>query len=77
MYIVAIAWLYVALMMAITERSAVAGVMTFLIYGVAPLALFLWLVGTPARKRRRKAAEAEAPGTAAHAEAGAPADKQG
>jgi len=54
MYIVAIAWLYVVLMMAITERSVVAGVMTFLFYGLAPLALFLWLVGTPQRRRNRR-----------------------
>lgn len=53
MYIVAIAWLYVTFMMAITESSFVAGVMTFIFYGLAPLALFLWLVGTPARRRRR------------------------
>lgn len=51
MYIVAIAWLYVVLMMALTETSIIAGLMTFLWYGLAPLALFLWLVGTPARKR--------------------------
>lgn len=51
MYIVAIAWLYIALLMAATETSVVAGVLTLLIYGVAPLSLFLWLVGTPARRR--------------------------
>lgn len=51
MYIVAIAWLYVVLMMALTETSIIAGLMTFLWYGLAPLALFLWLIGTPARKR--------------------------
>ncbi len=51
MYIVAIAWLYVVLMMALTETSIIAGLMTFLWYGLAPLALFLWLAGTPARKR--------------------------
>ena len=50
MYIVAIAWLYVTLMMAITEKSVVAGIMTFIFYGLAPLALFLWLFGTPARR---------------------------
>ena len=55
MYIVAIAWLYVALMMAITERSLVAGTMTFLFYGLLPLALLLWLVGTPRRRRNRRA----------------------
>lgn len=53
MYIVAIGWLYVVFMMALTERSLVAGVLTFSAYGLAPLALFLWLVGTPARRRRR------------------------
>lgn len=53
MYIVAIAWTYVTLMMALTERSLVAGVMTFVFYGALPLALFLWLWGTPARRRRR------------------------
>jgi hypothetical protein len=26
---------------------------------VAPLSLFLWIVGTPARRRRRKAQETE------------------
>jgi small-conductance mechanosensitive channel len=58
-YIVAIAWLYVVLMMALTERSLVAGVATFVFYGLAPLALFLWLVGTPQRNRYRRAAERE------------------
>jgi membrane protein implicated in regulation of membrane protease activity len=53
-YIVAIAWIYVALMMAITERSLVAGTMTFLFYGLLPLALLLWLVGTPRRRRNRR-----------------------
>lgn len=57
MYIIAIAWLYVILMMAITESSFIAGVMTFFWYALLPLALFLWLFGTPQRKRLRKAAE--------------------
>lgn len=56
MYIVAIAWLYVVLMMSITERTAVAGVMTFLLYGVFPLSVVLYLIGTPQRKRNRQAA---------------------
>ncbi len=45
MYIVAIAWLYVVLMMALTETSVVAGIATFVLYGLAPLSLFLWLSG--------------------------------
>ena len=60
MYIVAIGWLYVALMMAITEHSIVAGVATFLLYGAAPVALVLYIMGTPARRERRKAEEARA-----------------
>lgn len=51
MYIVAIGWLWVVLMMAVTETSVTAGLLTFFFYGLAPLALFLWLVGTPARRR--------------------------
>lgn len=58
MYIVAIAWSYVAILMAVTERSFVAGFMTFFFYGLAPLALFLWLMGTPQRRRERARAEA-------------------
>ncbi|MDP5008123.1 MAG: hypothetical protein NWQ13_03825, partial [Glaciimonas sp.] len=54
MYIVAIAWIYVVLMMSITERSATAGVMTFLLYGVFPLTIVLYLMGTPQRKRNRQ-----------------------
>jgi hypothetical protein len=59
MYIVAIAWIYVTLMMALTEHSVVGGVLTFLFYGVLPCALFVWLVGTPQRKRNQSAKIAE------------------
>ncbi|MDB5796970.1 MAG: putative transrane protein [Paucimonas sp.] len=57
MHIVAIGWLYVALMTAITERNAVAGVMTFLLYGVLPVAILLYLSGSKQRKRKRQAQE--------------------
>jgi len=65
MYIVAIAWIYVVLMMSITEHSVVAGILTFIFYGVAPLALFLWLFGTPLRRRAaaRRAALEEGDGS--------------
>jgi hypothetical protein len=62
MYIVAIAWLYVTLLMAVTERNVVAGVMTFLAYGFLPLALLLWLLGGPRRRRRRDAGDDGASG---------------
>lgn len=57
MYIVAIAWLYVVFMMSITEQSAIAGVITFLLYGVFPLTIVLYLMGTPQRKRNRQKRE--------------------
>jgi hypothetical protein len=44
-YIVAVAWLYVTLLMAATEPSFVGGLLTFLAYGAGPLALFLYLFG--------------------------------
>ena len=54
MYIVAVAWLYVTLLMAVAERSVVAGVLTFVFYGLAPLLLLLWLFGIPRRARDRR-----------------------
>ena len=69
MYIVAIGWIYVVLMMSITETSVVAGVMTFLLYGILPLTVILYLLGTPERRRRRVAAE-KMQNTAAVLEAG-------
>lgn len=57
MYIVALAWIYVVLMMSITEHSLVAGVMTFLMYGVVPVSIILYVMGTPQRRRKRVLAE--------------------
>jgi hypothetical protein len=57
MYIVAIAWLYVTLLMAATEPNLVAGLLSFTFYGLLPLALLLWLFGVPARRRRALARE--------------------
>ena len=57
MYIVAIAWLYVTVLMAATEPSLVAGILTFMFYGLLPCALLLWLFGTPQRRRSKLAQE--------------------
>ncbi|MEY3650735.1 MAG: hypothetical protein RLZZ351_100 [Pseudomonadota bacterium] len=57
MYIIAIAWLYVAFLMAVSETSLVAGVMTFIFYGLLPCALLLWILGAPQRKRNKNKAE--------------------
>jgi len=65
MYIVVIAWLYVALMMAVAEATSPIGtvlgaIFTFLLYGLAPVALVMYLLGTPVRRKRLKAAESVA-----------------
>ncbi|MFZ6847289.1 hypothetical protein [Undibacterium sp. RuRC25W] len=52
MYIIAIAWVYVVLLMAITETSIIAGAMTFAFYCVLPLTVLLYLMGAPLRKRQ-------------------------
>lgn len=57
MYIVAIAWLYVVGMMALTASSALAGIAILIGYGLAPLGLLLWIMGSPRRKKSRLANE--------------------
>ena len=65
MYLVAIAWLYVVLMMSLAEALSTQGtvlgaVITMVLYGLLPLSLVLYVMGTPARRRARLAAEAAA-----------------
>ncbi|MDP3139058.1 MAG: hypothetical protein Q8N17_22340 [Burkholderiaceae bacterium] len=60
MYIVVIAWTYVALMMAVAEASHPGGtvlgaIVTFVLYGVGPVALVVYLMRAPARSRAIKA----------------------
>ena len=60
MYLILIAWLYVTLMMAIAEATnpvgtVLGGVLTFIFYGLLPMAIVGYILGTPARKRRLKA----------------------
>lgn len=57
MYIVAIAWLYVTVLMAASETTLIAGFLSFLFYGFLPLALLLWLFGTPQRRRAQRRSE--------------------
>ncbi len=59
MHIAAVGWIYVVLMMAITEDSVVAGIMTFLFYGVLPVALIMYVTGSGNRRRRRAQKQAE------------------
>ncbi|MCM0043353.1 MAG: hypothetical protein NBV65_01845 [Burkholderiaceae bacterium] len=54
MHIAAVGWIYVTLMMAITEETVVAGIMTFFLYGVLPSLLIIYVGGTGQRRRRRE-----------------------
>jgi hypothetical protein len=61
MWIVAVAWIYVVGLMALTEPSVVAGIMTFLAYCVLPLSILYYLSGSKRRRLRNRAiAEAAA-----------------
>ncbi len=53
MYIIVIAWLYVVVLMAATEKSLAAGLLTFIFYGLLPCALLLWILGVKHRRRYR------------------------
>ena len=64
MYLIPIAWLYVTLMMAVAEATNTNGtvlgaLVTFVLYGLLPIGLLLYFMGTPARKRARLAADAQ------------------
>jgi mannose/fructose/N-acetylgalactosamine-specific phosphotransferase system component IID len=62
MYIVPIAWLYVALMMSVAEATntngtVLGGILTFILYGILPTSIMVYLMGTPHRKKVRLALE--------------------
>ena len=62
MYIVLIAWMYVAFMMAIAEATSPVGSVlgaffTFILYGLLPMGIVGYVMGTPARRKARQVAE--------------------
>lgn len=70
MYLLVIGWLYVAFMMAIAEAfhangSVLGAIVTFVMYGLLPTALAVYLMGSPSRRRAVKAKEAEQAAAAA------------
>lgn len=65
MHIVAIGWMFVAVLMAAAEATSPQGswlgaLFTLLLYGVLPVAIVLYILGTPGRRRARRRAEAAA-----------------
>lgn len=62
MWIVAIAWIYVVGLMAVTESSIVAGIMTFVGYCALPLSILFYLTGGKRRRARRESKAADRSG---------------
>ena len=63
MYLVPIAWLYVTLMMAIAEATnsngtVLGAIVTFVLYGVLPVTLVVYLMRAPGRRKAIRAREA-------------------
>ena len=55
-----------------TTGTVLGGLMTFVLYGAAPVALVVYLMGTPLRRRAIKAREAAEAAEAAAAKSGEP-----
>ncbi len=82
MYLVLIAWIYVAFMMAVAEATSPIGsllgaVFTFLLYGVLPMSVVGYIMGSPARRRAIKAKEAAEREAAQNSSAPSPPDAHG
>lgn len=65
MYLVAIAWMFVVVLMSAAEAmspigSVLGALVTLVLYGVLPLSIVLYVMGTPLRRRARLAAENQA-----------------
>ncbi len=54
MYIIAIGWLYVTLLVAANEATVVAGIISFLFYGLLPCGLLIWMSGSKVRRQRQR-----------------------
>jgi hypothetical protein len=58
MYLIVIAWLYVTLLMGLAEAFSTQGtvlgaIITFVFYGVLPMSLVVYVMGTPLRRKER------------------------
>lgn len=84
MHIVAVAWIFVVVLMAAAEAGSTQGTLlgaffTLVLYGALPLAIVLYVMGTPARRRARLASEraTAAQGDAGREPASAPVTPEG
>lgn len=58
--IIVIGWLYVTILVAASEPSLVAGILSFLFYGALPCGLVIYFSGSRVRRERQKYREAMA-----------------
>jgi len=63
MHIIALGWIFVALLMSLVEATSPQGsllgaAITLVLYGVLPVAVLLYVLNTPYRRRARLRAEA-------------------
>jgi membrane protein implicated in regulation of membrane protease activity len=66
MHIVALGWVFVVVLMTLAEATSPQGTLlgaffTLLLYGLLPLAIVLYVMGAPMRRRARRRAEASIP----------------
>lgn len=64
MYLVVIAWIYVVLMMSVAEATNTTGtllgaIITFVLYGLLPVSLVVYLMSAPARNKAIKKRNSE------------------
>ena len=65
MYLIVIGWLYVTLLMALAEAFSSQGtvlgaIITFVFYGLLPMGLVVYLMGTPLRRKAIRRQEEQA-----------------
>jgi hypothetical protein len=54
MYIIAIGWLYVTVLVALNEPTVIYGIISFMFYGLLPSGILFWLAGRKVRRQRRR-----------------------
>ena len=84
MHIVAIAWIFVVVLMAAAEAGSTQGTLlgaffTLLLYGALPLTIVLYVMGAPARRRARRVSDqaTTAQGDGSGQPTGAPVPSEG
>ncbi|EHR71085.1 hypothetical protein BurJ1DRAFT_2246 [Burkholderiales bacterium JOSHI_001] len=75
LHLIGLAWMFVVALMALAEGTSSQGswlgaFFTLLLYGLMPLAILLYVLGTPGRKRALRQREAQAAASGAQPDGG-------